>query len=354
MIQHVVILAGGSGTRLWPASREGSPKQFLDLGSGRSLLQQALARALGLRPAGRVLVVTHESQAQAVLKQARALRAPGLAVLAEPAARNTAPAIAYACAWLEARGEGDAPLLVLAADHIIEPPERFAAAVARAAALAAGGRLVVFGVRPDRPETGYGYIEAGERLGEGLLVRSFHEKPDAEGARRYLESGGYYWNSGMFAFTAGSFLEEADALAPWLSAPFRRARAALAKGKPRRGIVAPAAGLRGIYGGLRSISIDYAIMEKSRRAAMVEADFAWSDVGSWDEVARVARPQGELARAGGDGNFVLSDIPVALAGVSGLIVVVRNGVCLVCRAGSSQLVREVVEQVKGKGRSELL
>ena len=362
MIHHVVILAGGSGTRLWPASRAQSPKQFLALGSGRSLFQQTLQRALGLQPAGRVLVVTHESQAQAVRAQAQAMQAaPGaggagqrLAILAEPDARNTAPAIAYACAWLEARGEGDAPLMVLPADHVIEPQERFAAAARESAALASGGRLVVFGVRPTRPETGYGYIEAGDKLDRGFLVRSFHEKPDEETARRYLKSGGFYWNSGMFTFTARSFLDQAIALATDLAFPFAQARAELALLEPDNGVVPAGEALRALYRGLKAISIDFAIMEKSRKVAMVVADFEWSDVGSWDEVARVGRPRGELASVQGEDNFVLSDIPVALAGVSGLIVVIRDGVALVCRKGSSQLVRDVVEGVKASGRSDLL
>lgn len=362
MIEHVAILAGGSGTRLWPASRRSSPKQFLDLGSGRSLFQRTLERSLGLRPRGRILVVTHESQAQAVRAQAAELLAAvpaaeagrRLAILAEPVSRNTAPAIAYACAWLEARGEGGAPLIVLPADHVIEPPERFAAAVEMAAALATDGHLVVFGVRPTRPETGYGYIEAGERVGEGYLVRTFHEKPDEARARRYLDTGGFYWNSGMFTFTARSFLDEARALAPALAGPFLEARAALAASEPRDAIVAAGAVLRRLYGDLRSISIDYAVMEKSRRVAVVEANFEWSDVGSWDEVARLGQAKGEVASVEGGGNFVLSDIPVALAGVSDLIVVIRDGVGLVCRKGSSQLVRDIVEQAKAKGRSDLL
>ncbi len=363
MIQHVAILAGGSGTRLWPASRASAPKQLIDLGTGGgSLFQQTLARAIGLQPAGRLLVVTHESQAPAVRAQADAtLQALGaaeagrrLAILPEPQARNTAPAICCACAWLEARGQGGGPLLVLAADHSIEPQERFAAAVQRAAALAAGGRLVVFGVQPTRAETGYGYIEAGEPLKEGFVVRSFHEKPDEATARSYVEAGGFYWNSGMFAFTPAAFLDEALALAPDVARPFADARPALAKLEPRDGLVADDGTLDALYRGLRSIAVDYAVMEKSRRIAMVPADFQWSDVGSWDEVARLGRGRGEVASAQAAGNFVQSDIPVALAGVSDLIVVVRDGVCLVCRRGGSQLVREVVDQIKARGRTDLL
>ena len=363
MVKHVVIMAGGSGTRLWPASRADAPKQFIDLGtSGGSLFQQTLARALGLHPAGRVLVVTHESQVPAAREQAAAaLAAAGgagagrrLAILPEPEARNTAAAICCACAWLEARGEGGAPLLVLAADHAIEPQDAFAAAVERAAGLAAGGRLVVFGVRPTRAETGYGYIEAGEPLGDGFVVRSFHEKPDQATARGYLEAGRFYWNSGMFTFSPATFLEEASAVAPAVARPFVEARAALARLEPRDGLIGDDGTLRGLYAALPSIAVDYAVMEKSRRLAMVQADFQWSDVGSWDEVARLGRPRGELASAQAGGNYVLSDIPVAIAGVSDLIVVVRNGVCLVCRRGSSQLVREIVDQVRKKGPAGLL
>jgi mannose-1-phosphate guanylyltransferase/mannose-6-phosphate isomerase len=276
MIQHVVILAGGSGTRLWPASKASSPKQLIDLGtgSGGSLFQQTLARAIGLGPSGRVLVVTHESQAAAVREQARAAGAGRrLAVLSEPEARNTAPAICCACAWLEARGEAGGPLLVLPADHAIEPQDRFAAAVEAAAELAAGGRLVVFGVRPTRPETGYGYIEAAEALGRGFVVRSFHEKPDEATARRYLDAGRFYWNSGMFTFTAAAFLEEAQRHAPAVARPFARGRAGLARLEVRDGVVGDDGTLRAIYAGLPSIAVDYAVMEKSRSIAMVSADF---------------------------------------------------------------------------------
>jgi len=158
----------------------------------------------------------------------------------------------------------------------------------------------------------------------------------------------------MFTFSPGSFLDEVSALAPAVARPFVEARAALAKLEPRGGLIADDGTLAAIYAALPSIAVDYAVMEKSRRIAMVPADFEWSDVGSWDEVARLGRSTGEIASAQAEGNYVLSDIPVAIAGVSDLIVVVRNGVCLVCRRGSSQLVREIVDQVKKKGPAELL
>jgi mannose-1-phosphate guanylyltransferase/mannose-6-phosphate isomerase len=357
MIGNVVILAGGSGTRLWPASRVGLPKQFLEIGGGRSLLQRAVERALALAPSGRIVVVTHAGQAQAAREHARAVLPPtalaSFAVLAEPEARNTAPAVAYACAWLAARGGAQLPIAVLAADHVIEPRDRFAAAASRAADLAATGRLVVFGVRPLRPDTGYGYLEAGPPVPGGLEVRRFHEKPDAERARAYLRAGTYYWNSGMFVFEPAVFLEEARALAPQVVAPLQGAPAALA-GEPVDSVVEPPEALRAAYRDIPSISIDYAVMEKSHRVAMVPAEFEWSDVGTWDEVARLGGGSGLAASVDASGNYVLSDIPVALAGVSDLLVVIRNGAALVCRRNGSQLVRGVVDKLKADGRTDLL
>jgi mannose-1-phosphate guanylyltransferase/mannose-6-phosphate isomerase len=366
MVKHIVILAGGAGTRLWPASRRELPKQFLDLGSGTSLFVQTLRRAAALNFRGCLLVVTHAGQAGLIRGQVELYRrrhgafpAPIL-VLAEPEARNTGPALAYAAAVLKKLGPGTDSFLVQTADHSIEPELSFAADVETASRLAEAGYLVTFGIKPDRPETGYGYIEAGEALtGElegGAAVASFREKPDRPTAEAYLAQGGYFWNSGMFVFRLDSFLAGLAAASPEVSGPF--ADLALDCALPRGGGIAvlePTAALRRAYGRLPSISIDYALMEKHARRAMVPACFDWSDVGSWDEVARLFPGGGPgTFRAAAAGSFVYSDLPVALAGVKDLIVVVKNGVVLVARRGATQEVKALVEQVRRAGREELL
>ena len=353
MVKHVIIMAGGSGTRLWPASRRSTPKQFLDLGQGRSLFQATLERSMALAPEGMILVVTHQSQVQAIIEQAAAADPGRLVVLPEPIARNTAPAVAYACAFLAAAGEAEASVIVLASDHDIRPVERFRQDVAAAAELAAAERLVVFGIPPTRPETGYGYVESGTREGSGFLVQSFHEKPTPERAGEYLEAGTFFWNSGMFVFRVGTFLEEARRHAPEVAGPLEEVPypAPQAAGVS---VIPVTDALTAAYERLPAISIDYAIMERSDRVAMIRARFDWSDVGSWDEVARIAGDGGAAVSIDSEGSYVYADVPVALAGVKDLIVVVRDGVVLVCGKGSSQLVRGVVDRLKEAGPEDLL
>jgi mannose-1-phosphate guanylyltransferase/mannose-6-phosphate isomerase len=368
VVEHIVIMAGGAGTRLWPASRQAFPKQFLDLGSGTSLFVDTLRRAAALKFSGCLLVVTHADQVGIIREQAEtynrrfgAFPAP-IVVLAEPEARNTGPALAYAAAYLRGMGPGGGSFLVQTADHSIEPEASFAADVKTASRLAAAGYLVTFGITPTRAETGYGYIEAGPALagdlsgGRGREVARFREKPDRATAEAFLEQGGFYWNSGMFVFPLDSFLSGLDAASPEVTGPF--AGLPPAQPPPPAGelvVVEVTDALRRIYARLPSISIDYALMEKHARCAMVPASFSWSDVGSWDEVARLFPGGGAATFASGaEKNFVYSDQPVALAGVKDLIVVVNNGVVLVARRGESQRVKEIVEQLGQAGRGELL
>jgi mannose-1-phosphate guanylyltransferase/mannose-6-phosphate isomerase len=356
MVKHVVIMAGGTGTRLWPASRSKTPKQFLDLGTGRSLFQEALVRSLALGLEGEVFVVTHESQAPEIHRHtgAHPEGTRRTTILCEPVARNTAAAIAYPMALLEARGDADEPVLVLASDHLIRPVDQFVADVEKASVLAERGKLVVFGIPPTRPETGYGYVEAGEKQKPGLAVRSFHEKPDEPTAARYLAEGRFYWNSGMFAFTPATFLAELREHAPDVARPFDESSGWAEQDPGPARTAAPSAGLREVYDRLPAISVDYAVMERSRSVAMIPAGFQWSDVGSWDEVARLAGDEGNPALAvEAEGNFVHADVPVALAGVKDLLVVVKDGVVLICARGSSQLVRDLVAKAREE-RQELL
>jgi mannose-1-phosphate guanylyltransferase len=392
MVDNVLIMAGGAGTRLWPASVRSRPKQFMDPGIGRSLLRATVDRAAALEPRGRIIIVTHRDHVAGAVHELSDLDA-GLrsrtAVLAEPVGRNTAPAIAFGLAYLAAtEAGGEAPgrhtTLILAADHLISPTGGFIDAVEKADRLAREEYLVTFGVTPTRPETGYGYIQAGEAHEPGHLVAAFTEKPDRETAEAYLAAGGYFWNSGMFVFPHATFFDELRGFHPEIAEPFAALDAEADELRPETGaavarggdaeaaadtsseaggssaevpVVGRTPGLEDLYAQLPSISIDYALMEKSRRAAVVEANFTWSDIGSWDEVAKLqedAAAGDHVVSVESGGNMVLSDMPVALCGVEDLIVVQRNGKLLICRRGESQLVKQVVAEIKEAGREDWL
>ncbi|HWQ62740.1 MAG TPA: mannose-1-phosphate guanylyltransferase, partial [Negativicutes bacterium] len=206
----IIILAGGGGTRLFPLSRANYPKQFLKLGGRLSLLAQTVARFLPLAAPADIIVVTNHDHLHQVRAELEVCGAGGAHIILEPVGRNTAPAVALAARYcLDKLGTGDDELLLVTpSDHIVGQPGVFADAIRQAAAMAAGNRVVTFGVKPDKPETGYGYIQAGAPSGAGFLVDSFKEKPDAQTAEQYLQAGNYYWNSGLFAFTIGTFRDE--------------------------------------------------------------------------------------------------------------------------------------------------
>ena len=359
MKKHVVILAGGSGTRLWPASRAAFPKQFLDIGTGRSLFQECLERSLSLEPSGRIVIVTHSGHVGRIREQwedlpaeIRGDRQP--VILPEPVGRNTAPALAYAASQLEAWHPEESTFTVLASDHKIDPANSFRNDVVKALKLAESGHFVTFGIPPSGPNTGYGYIEIGQKLPSGFNIKTFHEKPDRDTAERYLKNGGFFWNSGLFVFPTRGFLGAMGEHAPEVMRPFGSLTLSL---EEKGGLCYPreTEQLGSLYSGLPSISIDYALMEKVSRAAMVPASFNWSDVGSWDEAVRFFQTEkDQVFQVQSDNNFVFSDLPVALAGVKDLIVIVRNGAVLICRKGSSQLVRDIVDELKGKDLEDLL
>ncbi len=331
MTVYAAILAGGGGTRLWPASRRRRPKQFLPLApGGRSLLEATVARVRPLVPLERVLVVTAASQAADVRATFPELPATNLVV--EPVGRNTAPAIALAARVLERRGEAGAVMAVLASDHVVSGDAAYAAAFGQAVAAAERRHLVAIGIRPMRPETGYGYLELGERR-EGAVheVRRFVEKPDLERARQYVAAGHYLWNASMFFFRADRILEET-----------RRHLPEVARALDHRYEEAP------------SISIDYGIMEKAQDIWAVPGEFAWSDVGSWADVAAVhsAAPSGDV-RIGGPlvavdakRNVVVGEKLVALLGVEGLVVVTTDDAVLIMPWERGQDVRAVVAELE--------
>ena len=349
MVDNVIIMAGGAGKRLWPASFGRRPKQFMSVDGGASLLRGSLDRAFALGISGKVIIVTHEDHVDAAVEECLSLGESfrsRIIILAEPVAKNTAPALALAAARLTLDGREGEVCLVMAADHLISPMEAFADCVRRASREAAGGFIVPYGIVPEGPATGYGYIEAGEPAGEGRGVVSFREKPDAETARRYVESGRYFWNAGLFTYRTDVFSAELAAHAPEVSSAFDGASEDWFLSSRSAGIVlfAPSDELRHRYDGCPGISVDYAVMERTDRIRMVEADFSWNDVGSWDVIAGLGAPSGvPVYNRESRGNFVYSDRPVALCGVEDLIVVVANGRVLVCRKGMSQLVKGAAE-----------
>ena len=370
MADATIILAGGAGTRLWPASLRASPKQLLRVGGGPSLIQRAITLAIAATPDGPIVIVTHRDHVRAIEEHVAQLEAnaPGVAgrvvYLPEPVGRNTAPAIALGIIYLRSILPADAQVLVLTADHVIGPPDQFASDAAAACELAASGDLVCFGITPDRPETGYGYIRAGVQRGRGFQVDAFTEKPDLRTAQGYLSQGGYYWNAGMFCFSIGGFLTELGTHAPEIATVFMNSGDAVGTEEtPAGSRTADPDRLATLYAGLPKISIDYALMEKSEHVAVVPATFSWSDVGSWDEVARVPRDSSPdkpdtdrpvVIEVEAHGNHVDSDLPVAICGVSDIHVVVHNGKVLVCRRGSSQLVKQVVEAAESADMPDLL
>jgi len=368
MFDDCLIMAGGSGTRLWPASSSWLPKQFLPANNRQSFFSMAVERALALTTSGRVIIIAGKSHVNHVIADAAKLSAAEkkrLLVIGEPAAKNTAPAIACAVVLsLLNGGSKGGNMLVLTSDHIIKPLKTFKADAALAATAAKEGKLVVFGIPPSRPETGYGYIETGKAASGVYSVTAFHEKPDIQTAKKYAASRRFFWNSGMFAFNTAFMAYEFRLHAPDVFLPFEKLKAP----KPAdltvtRGvkILSRWNGLEAAYRKTPGISFDYAITEKCKKTAMIRSNFDWIDIGNWDEYAKICGKNGSQVFSVLEKNcYVDSDIPVALAGVQDLIVVIRSGKdgkgasALITGKGQTQSVRDVVEQIKKAGRKDLL
>ncbi len=358
MVDNVLILAGGSGTRLWPASLNESPKQFIKVKGEKSLLKLTVERALSLDVPGRIIIITLKSQLKDVLDECAEYADTGkIMILPEPASRNTAPAITAAAWWFKLGGMFPCTSLVLPADHLIEELDLFKKNTEEADSLARDGFLVTFGIPPEYPETGYGYIEKGKKHKKGFKVASFREKPDPETAKKFVDDGNYFWNSGMFAFSMEVFLEEIRKYSPQIAAAFGK----IVKAPPPvivNGIeiIMDSSEIETIYSTSPSISIDYAVMEKTLLSAMVEADFSWNDIGSWDQFETIIKnlEKGEMFEVEASNNIVFSDIPIALCDVKDLIVVIKNGKALICKKGSSQKVRDIRKLIEKDNRSDLL
>ena len=346
-----VILAGGSGTRLWPVSRYGLPKQFIKLNGGKSLLAQTVERLAAVVPLKDIFVITNDDyrfHVQADLKSV----SPDIEhnIILEPVGRNTAPAIALVMKYCQEKLKcrKDEVIFICPSDHIIEPVEKFAKYARQAEVSAKAGNIVTFGIKPSRPETGYGYIQRGQSLqGNGVFaVAKFAEKPDLKTAEKYVADGKYYWNSGMFSFTIAAMLAEFKAYAPAIS---RKMPLTLAK-------------MTADFKNMPSISIDYAVMERSKKAAVLPIDLLWSDVGSWDSLPEVIKPDA-------DGNVKAGDILaldtkktivmgeqrlIAAIGLKDLIIIDTPDALLIARRGQAQRVKEVVEKLKELKRKEVV
>lgn len=346
-----IILAGGSGTRLWPVSRYGLPKQFIKLNGAKSLLCQTVERLAAVVPLKDIFVITNEEYRFHVQEDLRTV-SPDIAdnVILEPVGRNTAPAIALVmkyCAEKLKCGR-DEVVFICPSDHIIQPVEKFARYARQAEAAAKTGSIVTFGIKPSRPETGYGYIKKGGKThcGGVLKVEKFTEKPDFKTAEKYLKDGNYYWNLGMFAFTIGAMLAEFKAYAPEIS---RRMTATLAK-------------MTADFKNMPSISIDYAVMEKSKKTAVLPIDLLWSDVGSWDSLPEVIKPDsdgnvkvGDVLALDTKGTIVMGENRlIATLGLKNLIIVDTVDALLIARRGQAQRVKEVVDILKERKRKEVV
>ena len=340
----IVILAGGFGERLWPASRPDFPKQFLSLQNGQSFLQSAVIRSLAVKPSGKILILTRRDILEEMSCQCAQLKAflsdadwekicRDLVIIAEPYARHTAAPLLLASKYLN-NSEPDKVhnILVLASDHIITPVEKFTEDCKKAAEASIKGNFVCFAIKPTEPSTGYGYIKMGEsmkslqNLSEDVYkIEQFKEKPDLQTAKSYLASGKYCWNSGMFGFTADFFENEMSLYEPSIASDFSVFnKTNLPEIKLLNGIkyVKEWPAMEKAYENVKSIAVDNAIAERTEKAVVVKSTFGWDDVGSWDAFEKLFDKNENTVQVESKDNFVYSDIPVALCGVEGLSVVI--------------------------------
>ncbi len=353
---HPVILSGGAGSRLWPLSREHYPKPLLPLVGDKSLLEQTACRLDGLPAVAAPVLVCNEEHRFLTAEQLRRIGKPAAAILLEPMGRNTAPALTLAALFLLEQGQ-DEIMLVMPADHVIPDIAAFQAAVLQGAQLAAAGQLVAFGIVPTHAETGYGYIRKGAALESSagaFKVAEFVEKPDAATARGYLDAGTYLWNSGIFMLRPSRWLEELGQHRPDILKSCRTAYERGARDSDFRRVDAAA------FKACPSDSIDYAVMEKTDRAAVVALDAGWSDIGSWSSLA-------DVSSADMDGNVVLGDVLthatrnsllmshhrlVAAVGIQDAVIVETSDAVLVVSKRHAQDVKEIVAQLKLGARDE--
>lgn len=359
---YPVIMAGGSGTRFWPLSRHLFPKQLLRIGGEHTLIQQTMRRVIGCAPAANVLISTNAAQADLIRAQLADWKEDLTnGFLLEPEGRNTAPAIALAAMEVLAR-DPDGLMLVVPADHVVTGQRDFEAAVQLASQLAADGYLVTFGIRPIRPETGYGYIKPKDKalLGKqgklrGYRVQKFVEKPNATKATQYVKAGDYFWNSGMFVWRAATILEEIGRYQPAIAAAMDRIRELKSTNAPKQMI-------EDVYCKIKPVSIDNGVMEQSSKAAVVPVTFQWSDVGSWGSLDEVAEKNktgnvvtGRVIDLESKHSIVYADRRVvATIGLQDMVVVDTPDATLVCPKSRAQDVKKIVDILKQQQAPEHL
>ncbi len=346
---HAVIMAGGSGTRLWPLSRRSHPKQLLRIFEGKSLLRRSFERLAGLLPPEQIYVITGRDYIQPMAAELPEL--PRNNLMGEPCPRDTANAVGLAAHLLALR-DPEATMGIFTADHIITPVEVFCATVRKGfeAAETNPDALVTFGIKPLTPHTGYGYVHRGRELESGVYeVAAFKEKPDLETARRYLASGEYYWNSGMFAWRLSAIIEQIRKHQPAIDAGLREVAAGFDDPAKAEAILAR-------FSSLPKISIDFAVMEKADRVLTVEMPCEWLDVGSWTSLAEVFKPDESgnthaapnVVTLDARGNILVSESDhfIAAIGVSDLIVIHSDDATLICRKQDAQRIKDLVEHAR--------
>jgi len=350
-----VILSGGMGTRLWPASRRTRPKQLLNLVDDRSLIRATVDRINAVSPGTTPIIVTNADHADAIERDLHGSGPDDPVLILEPVGRNTAPAVAVAALEIIA-ARGDSLMIVLPSDHTIANEAAFATAIGHAAQIARDGYLVTFGITASRAETGYGYIKVGEAIsGAARNVAEFREKPDQDTASEYVASGDYLWNSGMYLFMASRYLEELQLHAPDIAAKTREAHAASTRSGTRISLDADA------FSVCRSDSIDYAVMEATSSAAVVPTNPGWNDVGSWaslweisdkDNDGNVAMGNIELADV--TGSYIRGDHKlIAVVGLDDVVIVDTPDALLVTTRKSAQDVKTIVDRLQAENRPEL-
>ena len=337
-----IILAGGSGSRLWPLSRELYPKQLLNLNSDKSLLQSTFERLEGFMPKDNIVSITNTKHTSNVRMQLSELSSK-VNLLSEPVSKNTAPAIALAVKFIMQKSNSDPVIIVVPSDHLIENQDKFLSTVKKGERLAEAGYIVTFGIKPDYPETGYGYINTSDELQDGFKVKEFVEKPDLETAKQYLKAGTYYWNSGIFMFKASTLIQEIEKLVPEIANISNEIDFTKSDEIPFIK-----------FDKMPNISIDYAVMEKSDKIALVKLESDWNDLGSWQSIYDVSQKDkngnvfvGHVLDKDSKNSFVYSSSKlVATIGLEDTVIVETEDAILACKKDKTQDVKYIYNTLK--------